>query len=49
MMMWHVNPCHITLGPHNIHVNFLNLQITPWNMSLPKTIKNNFTKYVIIN
>jgi hypothetical protein len=23
-----VNPCHTTLGPHNIHVNFLKLQIT---------------------
>jgi len=22
MMMWHVNPHHITLGLHNIHVNF---------------------------
>jgi hypothetical protein len=20
MMTWHVNPCHITLGPHNVHV-----------------------------
>ncbi len=25
---WHVNPCHITLGPHNIHANFFKLQIT---------------------
>jgi hypothetical protein len=23
-----VNPCHTTLGLHNIHVNFLKLQIT---------------------
>jgi hypothetical protein len=28
MMMWHVNTCHITLGPHNVHVNFYKLQIT---------------------
>jgi hypothetical protein len=25
MMTWHVNPCHITLGLHNIHFNFLKL------------------------
>jgi len=28
MMMWHVNPRHITLGPHSITVKFLKLQIT---------------------
>ncbi len=33
MMMWHVNPCHITLGPHHIHVNFLKLQITLGNVA----------------
>jgi hypothetical protein len=25
MMTWHVNPHHINLGPHNIHVNFFKL------------------------
>ncbi len=24
MMTWHVNPCHITLGLHNIHFIFKN-------------------------
>jgi hypothetical protein len=27
MMMWHVNPHDINLGPHNIHVIFFKLQI----------------------
>jgi hypothetical protein len=47
--MWHVNPHHITLGPHNIYVKLLKLQITYCNMSLPKTTKKYFTKYVLIN
>ncbi len=25
IMTWHVNPQHITLGPHNIYVNFFKL------------------------
>jgi len=25
MMMWHLNPHHITLGPHNIHDNFFKI------------------------
>jgi hypothetical protein len=37
MMMWHVNPHYITLGPHNN------------DMSLPKTTKKYFTKYIQIN
>ncbi len=49
MMMWHVNLRHITLGVHNVHVNFLKLQFTQCNMSLPKTTKKYFTKYVLIN
>jgi hypothetical protein len=28
MMMWHFSPCHINLGPHNIHVKILKLEIT---------------------
>jgi hypothetical protein len=28
MMTCHFNPCHITLGLHNIHINFFKLQIT---------------------
>jgi hypothetical protein len=28
MMMWHFSPCHINLGPHNIHVKIFKLEIT---------------------
>jgi hypothetical protein len=28
IMTRHINSCHITLGPHNIHVHFFKLQIT---------------------
>jgi hypothetical protein len=28
MMMWHFSPCHINLGPHNIYVKILKLEIT---------------------
>jgi hypothetical protein len=28
MMMWHFNPRYINLGPCDIHVNFLKLEIT---------------------
>jgi hypothetical protein len=40
MMMWHVNPHHITLVPHNIHVNFLKLQIPSATCHYPKQLKN---------
>jgi hypothetical protein len=40
MMMWHVNPCHITLGPHNIHVNFFNYKLPSATYHYLKQLKN---------
>jgi hypothetical protein len=40
MMMWHVNPHHITLGLHNIHVNLFNYKLPIATCHYPKQLKN---------
>ncbi len=35
-MMWHINTFHITLRPHNIHVNFLNYKLPNATYHYPK-------------
>jgi hypothetical protein len=40
MMTWHVNPHHITLGPHNIHINLFKYKLPSVTCHCPKQLKN---------